>query len=645
MKHYSTRLLCLLLPAALLSTVSNAQTTAINFTGAVAAPSAILDVSATTRGLLIPRMDEAQRLAIPMIAANNGLWVYQIIAVGNTTPDGLWYYDATAPNAGWYNMASGAAWAYLGNSLTNPATNYLGTSDAQPLVIATNATERMRLGTNGFLGIANNNPPEALSITGAVHMTAAAPGSLTDQAGVIRYNTAPTLPAPFPALNPVIPYHQGNTTGAATGWDRLENAFTEYYNQNYPGSVLNCGNGTAETPNNGGTSNDPTPTYGDTPFPTFNGRGSKRQYLFTAAELAAAPIGLCPGNITELALRVIGADPNSASPPFITVYVRMRNSVGLTDLSGGFDQATSATASLNGVLGQNFLVSSGLMLLPLTTPFNWTGGDLVVDLSYVRAATVGTSPAVQVNTGFANCAFYGQIATAVNGQVLHAAIPPVAPPGGWTSLNFPANPQPNCQLGATNERAVIRFTGQAQVPTPTVVQGDYLQYGGGLMIGSAAWATGAGIFQGPGVIRAEFGVYDKNVQLSDHVFDRYFDGAPRKEEAHLGQPLMPLDELGPYLASERHLPSMPSRTEWETNGKSSLGELSTGLWETVEQQALYITELNTDLKGLEASAFGERMESGALTARIAAIQDSPRLTASEKQQLIAALRVHNAHAE
>ncbi|MEO8068576.1 MAG: hypothetical protein ABI599_12845, partial [Flavobacteriales bacterium] len=224
MKHYSTRLLCLLLPAALLSTVSNAQTTAINFTGAVAAPTAILDISATTRGLLIPRMDEAQRLAIPTIAANDGLWVYQLIAVGNTTPDGLWYYDASVPNAGWYHMATGAAWALLGNSLTTPVTNYLGTSDAQPLVIATNGVERMRLGTNGFLGIANNNPVEALSITGAVHMgTAAAPGSLTDQAGVIRYNVGPTLPAPFPALNPVIPYHEGNTTGLVTGWDRLEN--------------------------------------------------------------------------------------------------------------------------------------------------------------------------------------------------------------------------------------------------------------------------------------------------------------------------------------------------------------------------------------------------------------------------------------
>lgn len=647
MKQLSARALWTMVPAALLATATMAQSTAINTTGAVAAPSALLDITSTNRGLLIPRMTEAQRLAIPTPAANNGLWVYQIPNAGNTTPNGFWYYDATAPNAGWYRMSSGVGWLLAGNTATNPATNFLGTTDTQPLVIATNDVERMRLGgTTGFLGIANNNPVEALSVTGGIHMgTGAAPGSLTTNPGVIRYNPTPTLPAPFPAMNPVIPYHEGGANYTLGGvptntMERLENAFQEVDNGDYAGSVLQCGAGVMETPNTGGVSN-AGPTFADTPFPTSVGRGSKYQYVFTAAELIT--MGLCPGNITELAFRPVQDDINLGGPPnaaSIQLQVRMRNVPGGTTLVGGFDQPTSASASLNG-LGQTILVASGLLQVPLSTPFNWTGGDLLIDLSYVRAAFAGNSPGVQVNTGFANCAFRGYIGTAVNGWQLHATVPPSAPPGGWVSLNFPANPQPTCNLSAHNERPVTRFTGQAQVPVPTVLQGDYVHYTGGFLVGTAAWASTPGTFQGPGVIRAETAVYDKNVQLSDHVFDRYFDGAARQGEGHLGAPLVPLDELENYLSEKRHLPSMPSRQDWETTGAASLGKLSTGLWETVEQQALYIVELNNDLKELEASAFGEHMTPEELSARIAAIQDSSRLTAEEKQQLIGALRRHN----
>ncbi|MBK9194149.1 MAG: hypothetical protein IPO17_03985 [Flavobacteriales bacterium] len=574
MKHIASRLLWSLIPAALLSTVSLAQGTAINTTGAVAAPSAILDVASTTRGILIPRMIEAQRLAIPTLAANNGLWVYQIADPGNTTPNGLWYYDASAPNAGWYRMSTGNGWLLAGNSLTNPATNFLGTTDAQPLIFATQAVERMRLGgTTSFLGIANNNPVEALSVTGAIHMTTGgAPGSLTDQAGVLRYNTAPVLNAPYPAMVPQIPFHQGNTTGAATGWDRLENAFTEVHPAPYNGTQLLCGNGTMDVPNNGGISNVPTPTFSDTPYPTSNGRGSKRQYVFTGAELVGW--GLCPGPITEVAFRITSDDIQLPAPASVQIQIRLSNVPVGTTLVGGFDRPTSALAAMGTT---TTVVAAGVQPIAIAG-FNWTGGDLLVDVCYTRAAQPGVSPTVQVNTGFANCTFYGHISTAVNGWQIDATVPATAPPIGFTSLNFPAA-APLSWMGATNERAVIRFTGQAQVPSPLLIpNGTYVHYTGGLLVGQAAWAVQPGIYRGPGVIRAQKGVFDGNAQLSDHVFDRYFDGAPRAEEAHLGKPMLPLAQLEGYLAEKRHLPSMPSRQEWETHGKQSLGELSTGLW-------------------------------------------------------------------
>ncbi|QQR87354.1 MAG: hypothetical protein IPJ76_03780 [Flavobacteriales bacterium] len=639
MKQLSARALWTMVPAALLATATMAQSTAINTTGAVAAASSLLDISSTNRGLLIPRMTQAQRTAI--VAPSDGLWVYQIPNAGNTLPNGFWYYDASAPDAGWYRMSSGSGWLLAGNSGTNPVTNYLGTTDNVPLVIATNDVERMRLFHNtaptpaSFLGINNPAPVEALSVTGGIHLgTGAAPGSLTTTPGVIRYNPAPTLPAPFPAMNPVIPYHEGGASytygvlPAVNTMERLENAFLEVNDGNYPGSVLQCGSGSAETPNNGGISNAGGPNFNDTPFPTSVGRGSKFQYIFTAVELTA--MGLCPGFITELAFRPVQDDNNFPGPPVssasIGLEIRMRNVVGPVNLAAGYDLTLSQSASLNGVGGQTILVASGLLPVPLTTPFNWTGGDLMIDLSYTRAPQVGISPAVQVNTGFANCSRWGWFGTPVPGNTIHTSAA-----AGFTVV-------PAAQTGSHGERPVTRFTGQAQVPVPTVLQGDYVQYSGGLLVGSAAWASTPGVFQGPGVVRAEVACYDGNVQLSDHIFDRYFDGAAKTGEGHLAGSLTPLDELEGYLAAERHLPSMPSRHQWESRGPSSLGELSTGLWEAVEEQALYIIELNNGLKDLETAAFGEKLSTTELADRIAMVQDSPRLTSEEKARIIAGLR-------
>ena len=62
---------------------------AINTTGNPADPSAMLDISSTTKGILIPRMTEAQRLAISSPAT--GLMVYET----DVTP-GFWYYNGTS---------------------------------------------------------------------------------------------------------------------------------------------------------------------------------------------------------------------------------------------------------------------------------------------------------------------------------------------------------------------------------------------------------------------------------------------------------------------------------------------------------------------------------------------------------------------
>lgn len=58
----------------------------------------------------------------------------------------------------WVNPPTFSGWGLTGNAGTNPATNYIGTSDLQPLRLATNGVERLRVSTTGVLGINNINP-------------------------------------------------------------------------------------------------------------------------------------------------------------------------------------------------------------------------------------------------------------------------------------------------------------------------------------------------------------------------------------------------------------------------------------------------------------------------------------------------------
>jgi hypothetical protein len=101
-----------------------AQNAAINSDGSAAHSSAILDVKATDKGVLVPRMTQAQRNAIATPAT--GLLIYQTDATA-----GFYYYNGSA-----WTAVSG--WGLTGNSGTNPTTNFIGTTDAQPLFFKAN---------------------------------------------------------------------------------------------------------------------------------------------------------------------------------------------------------------------------------------------------------------------------------------------------------------------------------------------------------------------------------------------------------------------------------------------------------------------------------------------------------------------------
>jgi hypothetical protein len=175
--------------------------------------SAMLDVVSSDKGLLVPRVSTAQRLAILNPAnsllvfdTNVGCFFYwsqnaaqweslcSVIgadgATGATGPTGdtgvTGATGATGPvwnittldfnNSGTISIntdqpnnytSAVKAWLLSGNASTTPGTDFIGTTDASDWVIKTTNAERMRVTAAGLVGIGTATPAARLTVTGA----------------------------------------------------------------------------------------------------------------------------------------------------------------------------------------------------------------------------------------------------------------------------------------------------------------------------------------------------------------------------------------------------------------------------------------------------------------------------------------------
>lgn len=137
----------------LASSVSFSQNVGINTTGAAPDAGAGLDINFNNKGVLVPRVNIINLNTIAPItgSATTSLLVYNTNA---GTGLGYHYWDG----ARWVRFATGGeSWQITGNNNTN-ATNFLGTTNAQPLIFRTDNAERMRIQANGRVGIGTNNP-------------------------------------------------------------------------------------------------------------------------------------------------------------------------------------------------------------------------------------------------------------------------------------------------------------------------------------------------------------------------------------------------------------------------------------------------------------------------------------------------------
>ena len=144
------------------------QNIGINDNGATPHPSAMLDVSATNKGMLVPRMKTAQRTAIASPAT--GLLVY------DTDSNGFWFYNGTL----WTDLSSavsaGGFWTSNGTHIFNSNTGNVGIGTNNPTARLTLKTP---INTTGFTHIGG---ADSIIVIEAVGGVSAAMGTSTQHA-------------------------------------------------------------------------------------------------------------------------------------------------------------------------------------------------------------------------------------------------------------------------------------------------------------------------------------------------------------------------------------------------------------------------------------------------------------------------------
>jgi hypothetical protein len=118
--------------------------------------SALLDLTSTNKGLLVPRVALTSTFsAVPVTSPATGLLVYNTAIAGtaptNVTP-GFYYWSGSV----WLNMLNDTkGWSTTGNSGTSFTTNFIGTTDFAPIHFKVNNQDAGAIGLNQniFLGI------------------------------------------------------------------------------------------------------------------------------------------------------------------------------------------------------------------------------------------------------------------------------------------------------------------------------------------------------------------------------------------------------------------------------------------------------------------------------------------------------------
>ncbi|WP_298715149.1 hypothetical protein [uncultured Chitinophaga sp.] len=120
---------------------------------------AILELESNRKGMLLPRVTSLALTVPPLDTAAQGMMVY------NLTDNKIHIRTGSSWKA--LSDADAGGWNLTGNSSVNPALHFLGTTNAQPLILRTNNLEAARVTADRKLGIGTTAPHSMLHVNGS----------------------------------------------------------------------------------------------------------------------------------------------------------------------------------------------------------------------------------------------------------------------------------------------------------------------------------------------------------------------------------------------------------------------------------------------------------------------------------------------
>jgi hypothetical protein len=192
----------------LLHYLSFAQQLSLGKTPHILSKAAVLDLNADNQGLLLPRI--ADTSLINVLNPQDGMMIY-------FTPTKQLFIRA---NSHWQALSNTALlnnyWAITGN--TNGGTGRFGTADNFDLPFITNNTERLRIRSNGFVGIGTASPSALLHLAGTnpLTMTGVQTGTSTTADSLLTITSGVVRKLPVAAFQQPLTLTTTGTSGAAT---------------------------------------------------------------------------------------------------------------------------------------------------------------------------------------------------------------------------------------------------------------------------------------------------------------------------------------------------------------------------------------------------------------------------------------------
>ncbi len=183
--------------------------------------SAKLEISSSNSGLLIPRMNKAQRNAITTPA--QGLLVFQ------NAPDSVGFYYYNSGRWIWLQNASGAGsgWSTTGNAGTDTSVNFIGTTDDMPLKFKVNNQ------TGGILDANRGN-----AAFGAEAYSKYSGHSLYSTAGNVAIGGYALSQDTVGSFNTAVGYHSMKETVSPDGQNTAVGSFSLRYIDGFQNSAF-----------------------------------------------------------------------------------------------------------------------------------------------------------------------------------------------------------------------------------------------------------------------------------------------------------------------------------------------------------------------------------------------------------------------